>query len=43
MTAGLSTVIPEPGSSFEEIIVAADLALYQAKTDGRDRFLPHIG
>ncbi|MCC5641672.1 PleD family two-component system response regulator [Nostoc sp. CHAB 5824] len=37
-SAGLSTVIPEPGSNFEEIITAADKALYQAKAAGRDCF-----
>jgi diguanylate cyclase (GGDEF)-like protein len=36
VSAGLSTVIPEPVSSFEEIIAAADKALYQAKTAGGD-------
>jgi diguanylate cyclase (GGDEF)-like protein len=38
LSAGLSTVIPEPGSNFEEIITAADQALYQAKAAGRDCF-----
>ncbi|AUB40113.1 Two-component response regulator, PleD family [Nostoc flagelliforme CCNUN1] len=38
LSAGLSTVIPDPGSNFEEIITAADKALYQAKAAGRDRF-----
>jgi predicted signal transduction protein with EAL and GGDEF domain len=38
LSAGLATVIPESGSSFEEIITAADKALYQAKAAGRDCF-----
>jgi len=38
VSAGLATVIPETGSNFEEIIAAADKALYQAKAVGRDCF-----
>ncbi|MBP5976645.1 PleD family two-component system response regulator [Brasilonema sp. CT11] len=38
LSAGLATVIPKPGSNFEEIIAAADKALYQAKSAGRDCF-----
>ncbi|MBD2294340.1 PleD family two-component system response regulator [Anabaena sphaerica FACHB-251] len=39
LSVGLSTLIPEPDSSCEEIIAAADLVMYQAKLAGRDRFL----
>ncbi|MDF5710652.1 MAG: diguanylate cyclase [Nostoc sp. S4] len=35
VSAGLATVIPMFNSSFQEIIVAADKALYQAKEAGR--------
>ncbi|MBW4457798.1 MAG: PleD family two-component system response regulator [Nostoc indistinguendum CM1-VF10] len=38
LSAGLATIIPEPGSNFDEIIAAADKALYQAKAAGRDCF-----
>jgi diguanylate cyclase (GGDEF)-like protein len=38
LSAGLSTVIPKVDSNFEEIILAADKALYQAKAKGRDCF-----
>ncbi|MBH8574094.1 PleD family two-component system response regulator [Nostocaceae cyanobacterium CENA369] len=37
ITAGVSTEIPEPNSDFQAMITAADRALYQAKTEGRDR------
>ncbi|MEA5576298.1 PleD family two-component system response regulator, partial [Anabaena sp. UHCC 0451] len=39
LSVGLSTLIPQPNSSCEEIIAAADLVMYQAKLSGRDRFL----
>lgn len=39
LSAGLATVIPISNSSFQEIIAAADKALYQAKATGRDRFV----
>ena len=39
LSAGLATVIPTSYSSFQEIIAAADKALYQAKATGRDRFV----
>ncbi|MTJ07830.1 PleD family two-component system response regulator [Anabaena sp. UHCC 0204] len=42
LTAGLSTVIPQPNSSFHEIIAAADVLLYKAKVAGRDRSLPGV-
>ncbi|MBD2448202.1 PleD family two-component system response regulator [Nostoc sp. FACHB-152] len=38
ISAGVATDIPQPGSDFQEIIAAADRALYQAKIAGRDRF-----
>jgi diguanylate cyclase (GGDEF)-like protein len=38
ISAGVATDIPQPGSDFQEIIAAADKALYQAKIAGRDRF-----
>nr|WP_322719133.1 diguanylate cyclase [Nostoc sp. ChiQUE02]MDZ8232146.1 diguanylate cyclase [Nostoc sp. ChiQUE02] len=38
LSAGLATVIPDLGSNFEQIIAAADKALYQAKAAGRDCF-----
>ncbi|MEH2468353.1 diguanylate cyclase domain-containing protein [Nostoc sp.] len=39
LSAGLATVIPTSDSSFQEMIAAADKALYQAKATGRDRFV----
>ncbi|MEH2042294.1 PleD family two-component system response regulator [Nostoc sp.] len=39
LSAGLATAIPIPGSDFEQIILAADRSLYQAKAAGRNRFL----
>jgi diguanylate cyclase (GGDEF)-like protein len=39
ISIGLATIIPQPNSDFEEIIAAADQALYQAKAAGRDRFI----
>ncbi|MBD2457191.1 PleD family two-component system response regulator [Nostoc sp. FACHB-87] len=38
ISAGVAEDIPQPGSDFQEIISAADRALYQAKIEGRDRF-----
>lgn len=38
LSAGLATLIPEHGSSFEQIITLADKALYRAKAAGRDCF-----
>ncbi|MBH8562922.1 PleD family two-component system response regulator [Nostoc sp. CENA67] len=37
LSVGVGTTIPVPGSDFEEMIVAVDRALYQAKLTGRDR------
>ncbi|MDF5707499.1 MAG: PleD family two-component system response regulator [Nostoc sp. S4] len=37
VSAGVATIIPHPGSDFEQTILAADRALYQAKSIGRDR------
>jgi diguanylate cyclase (GGDEF)-like protein len=39
ISVGLTTEIPQPDSDLEEMIVAADRALYQAKVAGRDRFV----
>ncbi|BAY17801.1 response regulator receiver modulated diguanylate cyclase [Nostoc sp. HK-01] len=38
ISAGVAADIPQPGSDFQDIISAADRALYQAKIEGRDRF-----
>ncbi|MEH2335715.1 GGDEF domain-containing protein [Nostoc sp.] len=37
-----TTKIPQPDSDLEEMISAADWALYQAKAAGRDRFVQNI-
>lgn len=37
ISIGISTVIPGRGDSFMELVHEADVALYQAKADGRDR------
>ena len=37
VSIGVACHQPSPSSSPEELIAAADLALYQAKTAGRDR------
>jgi diguanylate cyclase (GGDEF)-like protein len=42
VSAGVATEIPIPSSDFQEIIDAADRALYQAKTKGRDRYQQHL-
>ncbi|WP_392531577.1 diguanylate cyclase domain-containing protein [Nostoc sp. C117] len=42
LSAGFTTEIPQQSSDLEEMIAAADLALYQAKAAGRDRFVQNI-
>jgi diguanylate cyclase (GGDEF)-like protein len=42
ISAGVATEIPQLSSDFQKVIDAADWALYQAKTAGRDRFSQYI-
>ena len=37
ISAGVTTLIPQPGADSQELICLADKALYQAKAAGRDR------
>ncbi|MEH2290998.1 PleD family two-component system response regulator [Nostoc sp.] len=42
ISVGFTTEIPQPDSDLEEMIAAADQALYKAKAAGRDRFVRNI-
>jgi diguanylate cyclase (GGDEF)-like protein len=37
ISAGVTSLIPQPSSDYQQMILLADQALYQAKTAGRDR------
>jgi diguanylate cyclase (GGDEF)-like protein len=37
VSVGVSTIIPNHENEFQALIYAADRALYQAKSQGRDR------
>jgi len=41
ISLGVATLIPQRDSSPDQLIMAADQALYQAKRDGRNRIVSH--
>ena len=42
MSIGVA-IAPEHGDSFEDLYAKADMALYHAKQNGRDRFVIYAG
>jgi diguanylate cyclase (GGDEF)-like protein/PAS domain S-box-containing protein len=42
VSLGVATTVPHPKSSAATLIAAADMALYQAKAEGRDCIIPDI-